>query len=89
MDPQRIDAKVRRRSILLGSGCLVQGVGLLVGGALIIAVPVVGWVLGPIVILGLLLVGSNMATVYECGNCRNPVASRRVKLCPTCGAHLS
>lgn len=81
--------KVQRRNSFSGTGCLIQGFGLLLGVVLFVLLPVIGWVLGPLVALGMLIAGSHMATSYECSVCRNPVASRRVRLCPTCHATLS
>lgn len=77
-------ARVRRRGSLVGGGCAIQGLGILLGALLLFMIPVVGWVLGPIVTLGMLMYGSRKAISYECSACKNPVASKRVLICPAC-----
>lgn len=85
---QQVQAKVVRKSDMAGMGCLVQGLGLVLGVVLFVFIPVIGWVLGPLVGVGMLAAGSQMALKWECSSCRNPVASKRVKVCPTCHARL-
>ena len=73
-----------KKGELVGPGCLVQAIGLLMpfighklGGG-------VGVILGILLALGFLLVGSRMAIKWVCPKCRNPLASKSVKVCPTC-----
>lgn len=76
------------KSEFIGSGCFVQGFGLLL--------PPIGWwvALGPGLAIGfllmllLLVVGSRMSLKTVCGNCRNPLVSSDVRMCPTCHAQL-
>lgn len=81
-------ATIERRSSFAGTGCLIQGVGLVGGILLVVFVPLLGWVLGPIVIISTLWAGSRRAYSFECSNCHNPVTSNRVTECPTCHAAL-
>lgn len=81
-----VKASIQKRGSFAGTGCLVQGAGIALGIAIFALIPFVGWALGPLVALGLLVAGSRMAVHFECSVCRNPVASKRVRLCPTCGA---
>ena len=83
------ECEIQRRRSTAGTGCFVQLIGIAVGLLLIVLIPLLGWVLGPLLILAALVWGGRLATYYECSNCRNPLASNRVRLCPTCGAHLS
>ncbi len=80
-------AEIKQRTEFFGAGCVTQGLGLLM--------PVLGLLLGPlgfgvgvIVGLALLLVGSQAAIKYVCGKCGNPVAHKEVKICPTCKVAL-
>lgn len=85
---QPIVAKRERKSEVAGAGCLVQGVGLLlpVAGFFIWFVP--GALLFGLIGLLLLVVGGRMALKYVCGNCKNPLADKAVRMCPTCRAEL-
>lgn len=84
-----LTARIQRRGSFAGTGCLVQGAGLVLGVALFALIPVAGWVIGPLAGISLLAVGSRMALSYECSNCHNPVASTRVRICPSCHANLT
>ena len=66
-------------------GCLVQLAGLIVGMVIAVAIPVVGWVLGPVVILIAIVIGSGVAQHTVCGECGNRVEKGATQ-CPTCGA---
>lgn len=78
---------MKHHSEFAGSGCLVQGVGLLapiiglLGGVL-------GFIVGCVVCLGLLLVGSQQSVKLLCGHCGNRVDNRHVTLCPSCKGKL-
>lgn len=81
-------ARLQKRGSFAGTGCLIQAFGLVVGLLLVIFIPVVGWVLGPLAAIALLINGSQKSIKWECGNCHNPVASGRVNRCPSCGITL-
>lgn len=84
-----LTAAIQRRGSFAGTGCLVQGAGLVLGIALFALIPVAGWIIAPLAGISLLAVGSRMAFSYECNNCHNPIASTRVRLCPSCHANLT
>ncbi|MFW5909187.1 MAG: hypothetical protein ACOCUM_00295 [Thiohalospira sp.] len=81
------DAAIQKKSEFAGGGALVQLIGLLIFTASFAAFPV-GPVLGFFVMLGFLVIGSRMSQKLVCGNCKNPVASKDVTKCPSCGADL-
>jgi hypothetical protein len=80
-------AKLKKRTESAGEGCAIQGFGCL-GGLLLIAIPIIGWVLGPVFILLMLVWGSRKSTKWSCGACGNPVADGKVRMCPSCRAQL-
>lgn len=83
-----VKGRVRRANFMSGSGCLVQLMGIILGALAFFLIPFLGIIIGPLIFIGLMIVGGRMAMQYECSNCRNPVASKRVRLCPTCHAEL-
>lgn len=60
-----------------GVGCVVQGLALIV----IWFFPI-GTLLG----IGLIILGSIMSKKWICPQCKNPLASKDVKVCPACQA---
>jgi hypothetical protein len=91
-----MNAKRERVGQFAGIGCLIQGLGLLAPFVLaalasIIAGAVggvVGALVGVVVLVVLLIVGSAKAKSWRCGNCKNPIASASVTICPVCKAVL-
>lgn len=77
--PPAIVARVKRKSIVAGVGCLVQLIGL----PLLILFP-----FGTIVGFALFIIGSSLSVKWICGNCGNRVEGKRVTLCPACRAEL-
>jgi hypothetical protein len=73
---------------MFGVGCLVQALSLAVGFVIGALGGAAGIVLGIIVALAGLGWGSQLAVVWLCGNCKNKLASRNVKVCPACSARL-
>jgi hypothetical protein len=82
-----------RKVEFAGIGNLVQFLGLL--GA--IASTYFGYALGSAgtgLVIGLVgcvclfVVGSEMSKKYVCGSCGNPLASKHVRICPTCKAQI-
>lgn len=80
--------KLKKRSETFGEGCAIQGFGFLGGLLLMGLIPVLGWIVGPIFIIGMLIHGSRKATKWICGDCGNNVAGPDVRVCPACRAHL-
>lgn len=81
-------ARIQQRGSFVGTGCLVQALGLILGVTLTAVIPLIGWLIGLVVAVGMLISGGRMAIKYECSNCHNPIASKRVKLCPACHARF-
>ena len=79
--PATDDAKKLRKDESVGAGCLVQGVGVLC--MLWIFVDLVTGVLGVIIGLVLLAVGSAMSVKYRCSECSTKV-EKSAKECPGC-----
>lgn len=76
--PQIIKAKLKRKSEFAGTGCVLQGLGLV----LLFFFPI-----GTIIGVVLLLVGSSKSVFWACSNCGNRL-NRGVKQCPACTAQL-
>jgi len=72
-------AKRESKSEMAGVGCLIQVVGLAV---------IWIWPIGTVFGVVLLIYGSMRAQFYRCGNCKNRLTDKAVKLCPSCGATL-
>ncbi len=72
-------AEKKRKTEFAGTGCLVQGVGLLL---------LFVWPIGTIIGLGLLIYGSFMSTKLICSNCGNQVV-KTSKICPHCNVPLT
>jgi hypothetical protein len=73
----------------VGSGCWVQGLGLLMPFILmpIVGIPI-GALLGLVLMLILMISGRTMSTQWTCGACGNRLTGPDVKLCPACRAEL-
>jgi amino acid transporter len=78
--PEKLDAP---RIIRKGSNCgiFLQFVGLLLLFSLILTG--FGGLIGGIILMA---IGGKMNRNYICSSCRNPIASRDVRLCPACKA---
>lgn len=81
-------AKVKVQSEFMGKGCFIQ--------LLAVGIALFGFALGPVVgIAGLVIAaalffyGSDMSQSWVCSECRNIVASNKVRICPTCKAQLN
>lgn len=76
-------ARIKTKTEFAGSGCLVQGLGLL------LLLLIFWFPFSTIAGLCLLIAGSQMSKRHYCGECRNPVANRGVKICPTCHSNFN
>jgi hypothetical protein len=81
--PQAIYGIIKKKTEVAGVGCLIQFAGILVFLISFIAFPI-GTAFGFLIMLSLLIIGSQKATKFYCGNCGNPVDNKGVKLCPAC-----
>jgi hypothetical protein len=88
MNESNVQAKRVRVSSFAGTGCLVQGLGLLAPFVLYAAFGGMGGIFGGVLLLILFGVGSSMSLSWRCGSCGNPIASKHVRLCPVCHAEL-
>lgn len=77
--------KIVVKNELMGAGCFIQLIA--------IVVAVFGFALGPVIGLiglalavGLFVYGSGQGQKWVCSECRNPLDSRKVKVCPVCRA---
>lgn len=66
---------IERYTVKAGSGCLVQGIGLI----LLFIFPI-----GTIIGVGLLIAGSAMSQKFRCSRCGSNLTSKRVQVCPCC-----
>lgn len=80
--------QIEKYSEFAGSGCFIQGLGLLspvVSGMFLGAF---GFFFGLAMAVVLLLVGSAKANKLRCSHCKNPVHSKHVRVCPSCSAQF-
>ena len=72
---------------MIGAGCAVQAVAILVALGSFILGPVVG-LAGLVAGLAIFMVGSRMAIKFVCSECGNKLEDKRVRMCPTCRAEF-
>jgi hypothetical protein len=72
-------AKIVAKTEFAGAGALVQLIGI------IACFTVVGIIVG----IPLLIVGSNMSKKFTCGECGNRLADKNVRMCPVCKVQLT
>src|SRR5690349_10879877 len=96
MNEQGAIARREKNFDITGSGCLLQGLGLLapfvvstlfsiIGG---MALGLIGGAIGVILLIVLIWKGSAKHTKWICSNCKSPIGVPEDKLCATCGASL-
>lgn len=88
MGNAKLVAERERTSQFAGVGCLVQAAGIVAPFVLGALFGVVGAVIGVGILVILFFVGSSMAKPWRCGNCKNLIASKSVRICPACKAEL-
>ena len=80
-------ATIKRKSSMVGTGCLLQFIGLV---SLMLGVVTILTIIGPIILwpLGLWLVfaGSRKASWYECSDCGSRLSRKKLKICPNCNS---
>ena len=74
---------MKHHSEFFGSGCLLQGVGLLAPVVGLVAGPL-GFLVGLVICVALLIAGSQKAVKLLCGHCGNRLDNKHVTLCPSC-----
>jgi len=88
MDEQAISARREKNFDISGVGCLIQGLGLLAPIVISVFLGFIGGAIGVILLVVMFFIGSAKSTKWICGNCKNPIDSKEVTVCATCGAHL-
>lgn len=71
--------RIKRKTEFAGSGCAIQGIGLLL---------LLWWPIGTVMGLGLLIYGSIKSGYFVCGQCGNRIADKDVRMCPVCKSGL-
>jgi hypothetical protein len=84
----RTPALIKQSTEFTGTGCVLQGVGLM-AGLLGFAMGPIGMVFGLGVALLLIVEGSNKSKRLLCGHCGNRVDNKTVTLCPACRSALT
>ena len=74
----------KKKSELVGPGCLVQGIGLIAPFILYEYLGIEGLVVGIVLLLVLMQIGGRMAQKWVCPECKNTIASGDVRVCPSC-----
>lgn len=76
-------AECVRKSEFIGTGCLVQALGLIapVAG---LAVSETGLLAGLLLMVVLLAAGSRMSIKYICSACGNRLMEKHAMMCPSC-----
>lgn len=78
-------ASIVRRSSSLGSGCLLQTLGLV---SFVLALATLATIIGPIVfgMLGIALCswGQSSSRWFECSSCGTKLTNNRLEVCPGC-----
>jgi hypothetical protein len=86
--PASVSAPIKRASEFAGVGCALQGFGLLAPVVGILFGGPIGFGVGCVVCVILLLLGSSKSIRLLCGHCGNPVFGKGVKICPACKGKL-
>lgn len=81
-------SKVIKKNVFAGKGAAIQLLALLapIIGALVAGG--VGGAVGLVALVILFFVGSQQSRVFLCGNCKNPLHSAQVTVCPSCKTEL-
>lgn len=75
-----------RVTSFVGTGCAIQGLGIAAPFILGFMFGSGGTAVGAVIFVVLLFVGSAKAISWRCGACKNPLAGKEVRMCPTCGS---
>ncbi len=89
IEPEIKNGEAVKKTSMLGIGCLLQGVGLVL---IIIGVVFILTIILPMVLIPVgiwfLIYGSMESSWYECSLCRTKLANKKVKICPSCNANF-
>ncbi|MBN2542593.1 hypothetical protein JXI42_06970 [bacterium] len=81
-------AHIQRKHSLIGVGCWIQGLGLLLFVAAVWLRGLVGIIVAFVILVALFVVGSRLSYQHICSNCGNRVPGKYVKICPVCKEKL-
>lgn len=78
----------QRKSVFIGTGCVVQGIG--------IAIPFLGYhfagtiglMAGLVAAIFLVGIGSQMSVYWVCGSCGSRLAGKKSRMCSSCRRHI-
>jgi len=88
MNEQVLIARREKNFDISGVGCLIQVLGLLAPFVISVFLSYIGGAIGMFLLVVMFFAGAAKHTKWICSNCKNPVDSEGVAVCPTCGAHL-
>jgi DNA-directed RNA polymerase subunit RPC12/RpoP len=86
--PAQSQAKIVKKTEMVGAGAAVQAVGVLIFLAAFL--PGLGGLSVPVFVVGLVLViiGGRMAVRLLCSDCGTKLSAKTVKVCPACHARF-
>ena len=81
-NPEVLVQPIQKKGELVGAGCFVEGIG--------IVLMVCGFWFIPLILIGLGLIiwGGRMAIKFICPSCKNRLPDRDVTMCPVCRCRL-
>jgi hypothetical protein len=88
MNEQVLNARREKNFDISGAGCLIQVLGLLAPIGISVFLGYIGGAIGMVLLVVMFFIGAAKHTKWICSNCKNPVDSDEVVVCPMCGAHL-
>jgi len=88
MNERVLIAQREKNFDISGVGCLFQVLGLLAPFVISVFLGYIGGAIGMVLLVVMFFIGAAKHTKWICSNCKNPVDSEEVAVCPTCGVHL-
>lgn len=88
MNEHVLIARREKNFDISGVGCLIQVLGLLAPIVISVFLGYIGGAIGMVLLVVMFFIGARKHTKWICSNCKNPIDSEEVAVCPTCGAQL-
>jgi hypothetical protein len=88
MNEQALISRREKNFDISGVGCLIQVLGLLAPIMISVFLGYIGGAIGMVLLVVMFFLGAAKHTKWICSNCKNPIDSEEVAVCPTCGANL-
>jgi hypothetical protein len=88
MNEEGVIARREKNFDISGAGCLIQILGLLAPIGISVFLGYIGGAIGMVLLVVMFFIGAGKHKKLICGNCKNPIESEEVVVCPTCGVHL-